>query len=77
MKNTLSNTLKVLSKERQDESTKLNESRMVSENIAEEKERKLSCLKVNNKEMKTSKEIVDKQILQQSDKSTGLYVNLK
>ena len=50
---------------------------MVSENIAEEKERKLSCLKVNNKEMKTSKEIVDKQILQQSDKSTGLYVNLK
>ena len=57
MKNDLSNTLKVLSKEKQDESTKLNESRLLSENIAEEKERKKSCLKVKNKELETSKEV--------------------
>ena len=70
MKIDLSNTLKALSKERQDESTKLNASRMVSESIAEEKERKISCLKVNNKETEISNEVVNKQILQQRDEST-------
>ena len=77
MKIDLSNTLKALSKERQDESTKLNASRMVSESIAEEKERKISCLKVNNKETEISNEVVNKQILQQRDESTELYVKLK
>ena len=48
MKIDLDNKLKVLSKE---ESTKLNESKMSSESIAEKKGRKLSCLKVNIKEL--------------------------
>ena len=77
MKIDLSNTLKALSKERQDESTKLNASRMVSESIAEEKERKISCLKVNNKETEISNEVINKQILQQRDESTELNVKLK
>ena len=50
---------------------------MVSENIAEEKERKLSCLKVNIKELETSKEVFNNQILQQRDETTELYVKLK
>ena len=39
----LDNKLKVLSKERQDEITRLKESRVLSETIAEEKEIKISC----------------------------------
>ena len=77
MKNDLSNKLKVLSKERQDECITLNESRILSENIAEEKEKKLSCLKVNSKELETSKESFINQILQQRDETTKLYVKLK
>ena len=41
MKNNLSNKLKVMSPERQDECTKLKESNKLLENIAEEKEKKL------------------------------------
>ena len=37
MKNDLSNKLKVMSQERKDECTQLNESNMLSENIVEEK----------------------------------------
>merc|ERR1712238_306200 len=71
------NKLKVLSKERQDEITRLNESRELSETIAEEKKRKISCLKVNIKELETSKENFNKQLLQQRDETTELSVKLK
>merc|ERR1712161_147068 len=71
------NKLKVLSKEGQDEITRLNESRELSETIAEEKERKISCLKVNIKELETSKEVFNKQLLQQRDETTELSVKLK
>merc|ERR1712238_501994 len=71
------NKLKVLSKERQDEITRLNESRELSETIAEEKEMKISCLKVNIKELETSKENFNKQLLQQRDETTELSVKLK
>merc|ERR1712161_104231 len=73
----LSVKLKMLSKERQDEITRLNESRELSETIAEEKERKTSCLKVNIKELETSKEVFNKQLLQQRDETTELSVKLK
>ena len=43
------NELKILSKERQDEITRLNESRELSEIMAEEKERNTLCLKINIK----------------------------
>merc|ERR1712160_181515 len=66
------NKLKVLSKERQDEITRLNESRELSETIVEEKERKVSCLKVNIKELETSNEVFNKQLLQQRDEITRL-----
>merc|ERR1712160_183786 len=66
------NKLKVLSKERQDEITRLNESRELSETIVEEKERKISCLKVNLKELETSNEVFNKQLLQQRDEITRL-----
>ena len=66
----LSDKLKVSSKERQDECTKLNESKMLSENITKEKEKTLSCLKGNSKELETSKEGFINQILQQRDETT-------
>ena len=77
MKNDLSNKLKVSSKERQYESTKVNESRMSSENITEEKEKKRSCVKINIKELETSKKVFNNQILQQRDETTELDVKLK
>merc|ERR1712161_153922 len=49
----------------------------LSETIAEEKERKISCLKVNIKELKTSNEFFNKQLLQQRDETTELSVKLK
>ena len=71
------NELKILSKERQDEITRLNESRELSEIMAEEKERNISCLKINIKELEISKEVFNKQLLQQKDKTTELSVKLK
>ena len=71
------NKLKVLSKERQDEITRLNESRELSEIMAEEKERNISCLKINIKELEISKEVFNKQLLQQKDETTELFVKLK
>ena len=61
------NELKILSKERQDEITRLNESRELSEIMAEEKERNILCLKINIKELEISKELFNKQLLQQKD----------
>ena len=69
--------LKVSSNARQDECTKLNESRMLSENITKEKEKKLSSLKGHSKELETSKEGIINQILQKSNEITQSYVNLK
>jgi len=77
MKIDLGNKLKVSSKERQDESARLNESRILSETIAEVKEIKLSCLKVNIKELETSKEVFNKQITQTCDENTELSETLK
>ena len=50
------NDLKTLSKERQVEIIRLNESRELSEIMAEEKERNILCLKINIKELEISKE---------------------
>ena len=61
------NELKILSKERQDEITRLNESRELSEIMAEEKERNTLCLKINIKELEISKEVFNKQLLQQKE----------
>ena len=58
MKNKLSNKLKVLSSERQDECTKLKESNKLLDNIAEEKEKKLDLdlnKKTGNAEEHTNK----------------------
>merc|ERR1712238_315969 len=71
------NKLKILSKERQDEITRLNESRELLETIAEEKERKISCLKEDIKELETSKEGFGKQLLQQRDETAKITLNLK
>ena len=71
------NELKILSKERQDEITRLNESRELSEIMAEEKERNILCLKINIKELEISKEVFNKQLLQQKDETTELSVKLK
>merc|ERR1712238_621465 len=71
------NKLKILSKERQDEITRLNESRELLETIAEEKERKISCLKEDIKELEISKEGFGKQLLQQRDESAKITLNLK
>merc|ERR1712238_132014 len=62
---------------RQDEITRLNESRELSEIMAEEKERNISCLKINIKELEISKEVFNKQLLQQKDETTELSVKLK
>ena len=69
--------LKVSSKERQDKCTKLNKSRMLSENITEEKKKTLSCMKGHSKELETSKEGIINQLLQKIDETTKAYINLK
>ena len=69
--------LKVSSKARQDECTKLNESRILSENITKETEKTVSCLKGHSKELETSKEGIINQILQKRNEITKSYVNLK
>merc|ERR1712238_71069 len=71
------NKLKILSKERQDEITRLNESRELLETIVEEKERKISCLKEDIKELETSKEGFGKQSQQQRVETAKITLNLK
>merc|ERR1712238_621265 len=71
------NKLKILSKKNQDEITRLNESEVMSKVMEEEKERMILCLKVNIKELETSKENFNKQLLQQRDETTELSVKLK
>ena len=65
--------LNILLKENQDEITRLNESRDLSEIIAEEKEKTISCLKINIKEL----EISGKQLPQQRKETMVLTVRLK
>ena len=77
MKIDLSNKAKVMKRGRQEESTKLNKSSMSSENIAEKKERKISCLKVNIMDLEISKEVFNKQIIQKYDENTELSETLK
>ena len=77
MKIDLGNKVKVMSKERQKESTKLNKSRMSSENIVEKKERKISSLEVKRKELEISKKVLNKQIIQKCDENTELSETLK
>ena len=45
-------------KDRHDESKRLNESRVLSETIAHEKENKISCMTENITEHETSKEVL-------------------
>merc|ERR1712238_605025 len=66
-----------LSKERQDEIARLNESRELSETMIEEKERIISCLIEDIKEFETSKEGFEKQLLQQRDETTELTFKLE
>ena len=73
----LGDKLKVSSNDRQDEITRLNELRVLSEAIAEEKERKLLCLNVTIKEINTSKEVFNKKLLHQRDRTNELFVTLK
>ena len=73
----LGDILQVSSKATQDECTKLNESRMLSENITEEKKKTLSCMKGHSKELETSKEGIINQLLQKIDETTKSYINLK
>ena len=67
----------VSSNARQDECTKLKESRMLLENTTKEKEKTLSCLKRHRKELETSKEGIINHILQKSIETTQSYSNLK
>ena len=57
-------------KERHDESKRLNESRELSETIADEKEKKISCMTENITEHETSKEVFKMKLLQRSDDTT-------
>merc|ERR1712238_165987 len=66
-----------LSKERQDEIARLNESRELSETMTKEKERIISCLIEDIKEFETSKEGFEKQLLQQRDETTELTFKLE
>ena len=69
--------LKASSNARQDKCTKLNESRILSENITKETEKTVSCLKGHSEELETSKEGIINQILQKRNETTKSYVNLK
>ena len=78
------NKLKILSKENQDEVTRLNESREISKvMIVTEKNRficstkTISCLKEDIKELETPKDVLVKQLLQQRHENIELPVKLK
>ena len=68
---------KVSSNARQDECTKLKESRMLLESTTKEKEKTLSCLKGHRKELETSKEGITNHISQKRINTTKSYSNLK
>ena len=77
IKTDLDNKLKVLSKERQDGSIRLNESRVKLATIAEEKDMTILCLNENSTVIETSKEVFQKQLLQKNDEITALSKTLK
>ena len=68
---------KTLSKENQDKIIRLNELRESLGARAGENERTISCLKEDIKELETSKEDFDKQLLEQRDETGELTVKLK
>jgi len=63
------NKVKIVYKENQDEITRVNESRVMSKGIEEEKERMISCFRENIKGYETSKEDNGKQILLQRNET--------
>ena len=77
------NGLKILSKVNQDEITRLNELREISEAMIVTEKKiicstpTISCLKEDIKTLETSKEVLVKQLLQQRDETTNLAVKLK
>ena len=64
-------------KERHDESKRLKESRELSETIADEKEKKISCMNENIIEHETSKKAFKLKLLQRSDETTAFSNKLK
>ena len=79
-----SNKLKILSKTRQNEITRLNESVEMTKAMVGEKENEINCskktilyLEKDVKKLETSNEVFNKQLLQQRDETTELSVKLK
>merc|ERR1712160_193088 len=68
---------KMLSKENQDEITRLDELRELLEARAGEKESTITCLKEDIKTLEISKEVFNKQLLEQRDETAELTVKLK
>merc|ERR1712161_142062 len=68
---------KMLSKENQDEITRLDELRELLEARAGEKESTITCLKEDIKTLEISKEDFNKQLLEQRDETAELTVKLK
>ena len=64
-------------KERHDENKRLNESRVLSETIVDEKEKKTSFMNKNIIEHETSKEVFKMKLLQTSDETTAFSKKLK
>ena len=64
-------------KERHDKSTWLNESRELSETIADDKENKTLSMYDNITEQETSKEVFKTKLLQKSDETNAFSTNLK
>merc|ERR1711957_935343 len=80
----MGNKLKILSKTRQNEITRLNESVEMTKAMVGEKENEFNCskktilyLQKDVKKLETSNEVFNKQLLQQRDETTELSVKLK
>ena len=71
------NKVKIVYKENQDEITRVNESRVMSKGIKEEKERMISCFKENIKGCETSKEDDGKQIRLQRNETNESSIKLQ
>ena len=67
----------VSSNARQDECTKLKESKMLLESTTKEKKKTPSCLKGHRTELETSKKGIINHIPQKSIETTKSYLNLK
>ena len=67
----------ILSKNNQDEITRLDELKLLWEARAGEKESIISCLKENIRSLETSNEDINKQVLEHKDEKSELTVKLK